>query len=282
MSQNLFHHMGQLFLGLIIPKVIRSHGVIVLVLLAAGCGGPAGTRLVGGQLTSLDDEAAAIRFGLAVSPQTSPISFRYRGGQRCRYMITNVSSRGVTSRREQRITTRQVGNRVQVVLENVAGGAAPGTYLIGLNGQVLDYNERAGRDTIENQRQRMEEARREQIRQFGRLDGLQIPFSFSQLFPYFREDLLYSSRTSVSVEDLEGKPFLDGVFTGVARYQGRDVLVIDFTMRDPSNYFVIMGRDVTPRALAAFTLLDARTTMPVVSAFGAGGRWRLVQTSCSR
>lgn len=236
-------------------------------LAVSACGPP--LRSYQGYETPLTIEQLTDRDRAQAIMPTRPLRFQYRAPANCNYdaVATPTDSSVGTLRRTETVNLRSAGSRILVVRrlpERILS-----TTLIDNLGGVQDFNianSEGRRLTPETTR-----AIADALRQTGNRN---TPYDQTSMwFPALRASILQHRDVVGAVNTADGRPFLEVIFAGMGSHAGRPVVVFDFVERLGAR-----------SALVAYSLMDARTSMPVVLVQYVPGVAfvRYEQSGCSR
>lgn len=249
--------------------------VAAMASVLVGCG-PA-LRSYDGRLTMLDEDLLAVRTAARPTAPAQPVRLRYRPIPRCVYDFqhTPADRRLPPIQERQVVTMRAVMDRIAVVF--TAEGQEPSTVLMDATGRVTEFNLRGRpgeeRVTTENALQRVAIDRQDAklghlsgVRDAGQVRTISIN---SVTLPHYTRERPRVGDIVARVESFDGQPIFDLQYRGVGTHNGSDVAVID-----------IIEAGGQTRELRGFSLVDLRTTLPLLSVQVGNSRWRLEQVNC--
>jgi hypothetical protein len=205
----------------------------LLLVLAAGACAPTTARLSDGRLTSLTGDRLRVRDSLETIPRSSPGSPRYRSGVACRF--TRMASDPDGSMRETAYALTvtevvlQAGRPAERLLITMTSPSGPSTALIGLQGELFDFNAIDERTSTRVNPDTYDAHAGTVLRDAGaRGPGAHVLNEWSVFFPDFTGRRWIPGEVAAVIRDERGQIWGRYVYRGVLRADApRDYAVFD-------------------------------------------------------
>ena len=238
------------------------------------------TQLDDGRTSGLTAEGNALRLSVPLQGQATPVRFSYRPIKSCTFTEKTSGPTISATNRRLILSIRPISDKLQIVV--VRDSDPPETYLINRSGHLYDFNAQnvlhpGNRVTTDNQatiaRNNVSETSKA-ARAPTFHGAIHAINDFNLYVPEYTSGLVRPGQTVatiVTMDDLQ--PYASYRYMGTVDYQGNQVALLDLSRKMP-------GFENRGPIIVGFSLVDIRTSLPVLTVFDAGFHRTLERVSC--
>ena len=258
------HAGAQAYVG----QAIWSAGLGVTALLLSAC--VPGTKLSDGRLSQMEPGDNSTRMGLQIDKSAAPAELSYLSSGTCDYSENLTFTTGAQRQNDMRISIKPVKGNVYFVVDRNDGKVSG--YLMDHTGRLQDFNS----ESISTG----ERYNKEKFEQVGQRPNSNITTNstvvteFSLEFPEYRRHPRAPGDTAATIRGEDGAVWASYKYVGMTNYNGSRAAVFDIVRDAP-------GLSGNEPILVGFSIVDARTAMPILLVYRQASSIRLERISCS-